>query len=121
MDLIKIFNEKSSNQNTPQLKKTKSSSNLLTKEQSFVEFQNLCKNLTNKKNAQNNLTQNFMETQPILLGFKQNYEYLPKNRWFYIQANNANIFSARTGHAICLLNDEIYLFGGIDHKEVIIL
>lgn len=59
-----------------------------------------------------------MEIHPLLSSFKQNYEKLPKNRWFFIQAENDTIFSPRTGHAICLLSDEIYLFGGIDTKEV---
>ena len=60
-----------------------------------------------------------MEIQPLTLDFRKNFEILPKNRWFYIQANQNEVFTPRTGHAICLLGDEIYLFGGINFKEVI--
>jgi len=99
---------------TPVLSKNKSV--ILSPDDSFLEFQNLCKNLSSNKS--NLMTQNLMEIQPLTLDFKKNYESLPKNRWFFIQANQNAFFSPRTGHAVCLLGDDIYLFGGIDNKEV---
>lgn len=62
--------------------------------------------------------QNFMEIQSLPIISKRNYEKLPKNRWFFIQASNNSIFHPRTGHSIHILADDIYLFGGIDDKEV---
>jgi len=119
--LIAIFNEKQINNSKSPLPIKSKSPTLITKEQSFIEFQNLCKHLKNKKPGQNKLlSQNFMENQLLPLAYKQDYENLPNNRWFFIQASQNQIFSPRTGHAICVIMDEIYLFGGIDHKEVLL-
>lgn len=116
LDLIEISNEKQAG--TPHLSKSKSG--ILSKDQSFIEFQNLCKNLGNKNPLNNKvIVQNFMEIQGLPIISKKNYEKLPKNRWFFIQAANNSIFHPRTGHSINILRDDIYLFGGIDDKEVI--
>ena len=48
------------------------------------------------------------------------FQKLPANRWFAFLPKTEN-FSARTGHTAAVVNNQIFLFSGVDAEGVILL